>query len=1072
MKKYLKLLPLVLILSLVIGVLPFVSLAADNMEANILEGKTFTAADRATATHSGPYNGAAVNYDYTKLTDKDMHLHTGRFSTKSSDSTQTFDGVVDLKGGYVLGELQIYDFNPTATAAPFMGTALEIQVYFEGEWTTVVSCATNDDIIPYRVGTSYLSFNLSGTKAEKIRIYIPQRLGTNSISIYEIKCSGALYSVSNVFLGKTFEPGDRATETFVGTHSGVNVSYDYTKLTDNNTHYQTGRFSTVTAHTSQVFDGIIDLGGGYFLDELRINDFNSTDTTAPFMGTGLEIQVYSLGQWTTVVSCTSNDEIVAHRLNNVYVGFDLGGVRAEKVRIYIPARLGTNSISINEIECSAAIDYTVYDYHTNLLLGKTFVPTEEAAAVVHPDATYDYGYATITDDSYAPKGGRFSTATASSSQHVDAKVNLDGVYQLDELRIYDFNAQAEPNQSNPGYLGPNLTVEAYLNGEWTTVLYVTREEYAAHRVVPSSAWGAQYLSFDLGGVSAEMLRVYIPSNVDKNSISFYEITCSGNRVADHTNHTAKETVKENNVLPTCGSAGSYDNVTYCEVCGVEISRTTVTVDALEHNYNAVVTKPDCANGGYTTYTCTLCGYSYTGDETAALEHNYNAVVTKPDCANGGYTTYTCTACGYSYTGDETAALEHNYNAVVTKPDCANGGYTTYTCTVCGYSYTGDETAALEHNYNAVVTKPDCANGGYTTYTCTACGYSYTGDEIEALGHVLKLLPGKLATCTTAGLTEGYQCTACGKIVKYQTIIAPLGHNYGAEVTAPDCTNGGYTTFTCQLCGLSYVANKVNPLGHDYSATVSAPDCTNGGYTTFTCTVCNYSYVGKETAPLGHTEAKAHKENELAPTCTAEGKYDSVVCCTVCGVELSRQTVSVDALGHVASEAVKENEPILPSCTETLSYDSVVYCSVCGSELSRESVPVSPIGHIESIEKVTVDIVPPTCEEPGGIVEATYCMICGEYVTVENIVGKPLGHDFEEATTEAPKTCKVCGKTEGEKLPIDTEPDVDVTPDLTPEKTHDGCKANSPIEELINLVINFFRKLFGLPGKCYCGEELE
>ena len=958
MKKYLKLLPLVLILSLVIGVLPFVSLAADNMETNILEGKTFTAADRATATHSGTYNGAAVNYDYTKLTDKDMHLHTGRFSTKSSDSTQTFDGIVDLKGGYVLGELQIYDFNPTATTAPFMGTALEIQVYFEGEWTTVVSCATNDDIIPYRVGTSYLSFNLSGTKAEKIRIYIPQRLGTNSISIYEIKCSGALYSVSNVFLGKTFEPGDRATETFVGTHSGVNVSYDYTKLTDNNTHYQTGRFSTVTAHTSQVFDGIIDLGGGYFLDELKINDFNSTDTTAPFMGTGLEIQVYSLGQWTTVVSCASNDEIVAHRLNNVYVGFDLGGVRAEKVRIYIPARLGTNSISINEIECSAAIDYTVYDYHTNLLLGKTFVPTEEAAAVVHPDATYDYGYATITDDSYAPKGGRFSTATASSSQHVDAKVNLDGVYQLDELRIYDFNAQAEPNQSNPGYLGPNLTVEAYLNGEWTTVLYVTREEYAAHRVVPSSAWGAQYLSFDLGGVSAEMLRVYIPSNVDKNSISFYEITCSGNRVADHTNHTAKETVKENNVLPTCGSAGSYDNVTYCEVCGVEISRTTVTVDALEHNYNAVVTKPDCANGGYTTYTCTNCGEGYVGDET------------------------------------------------------------------------------------------------------------------EALGHVLKLLPGKLATCTTAGLTEGYQCTACGKIVKYQTIIAPLGHNYGAEVTAPDCTNGGYTTFTCQLCGLSYVANKVNPLGHDYSATVSAPDCTNGGYTTFTCTVCNYSYVGKETAPLGHTEAKAHKENELAPTCIAEGKYDSVVCCAVCGVELSRQTVSVDALGHVASEAVKENEPILPSCTETLSYDSVVYCSVCGSELSRESVPVSPIGHIESIEKVTVDIVPPTCEEPGGIVEATYCMICGEYVTVENIVGKPLGHDFEDATTEAPKTCKVCGKTEGEKLPIDTEPDVDVTPDLTPEKTHDGCKANSPIEELINLVINFFRKLFGLPGKCYCGEELE
>ena len=197
MKKHFRILPLVLILLLVVGVLPVIALAAPgDVEANILEGKTFTAADRATATHSGQYNGAPQNYDYTKLTDGDMHLHTGRFSTKSSDSSQVFDGIVDLGGGYTLGELQIYDFNPSSTAAPFMGTALEVQVLNNGVWTTVISCATNDDIAKHRSGTNYLSFDLSGVKADKLRIYIPARLGTNSISIYEIKCSGALDTVS------------------------------------------------------------------------------------------------------------------------------------------------------------------------------------------------------------------------------------------------------------------------------------------------------------------------------------------------------------------------------------------------------------------------------------------------------------------------------------------------------------------------------------------------------------------------------------------------------------------------------------------------------------------------------------------------------------------------------------------------------------------------------------------------------------------------------------------------------------------------------------------------------------
>ena len=41
------------------------------------------------------------------------------------------------------------------------------------------------------------------------------------------------------------------------------------------------------------------------------------------------------------------------------------------------------------------------------------------------------------------------------------------------------------------------------------------------------------------------------------------------------------------------------------------------------------------------------------------------------------------------------------------------------------------------------------------------------------------------------------------------------HDYKAVVTAPTCTERGYTTYTCSVCGDSYKGSYVDPLGHDY-----------------------------------------------------------------------------------------------------------------------------------------------------------------------------------------------------------------------------------------------------------------
>lgn len=45
------------------------------------------------------------------------------------------------------------------------------------------------------------------------------------------------------------------------------------------------------------------------------------------------------------------------------------------------------------------------------------------------------------------------------------------------------------------------------------------------------------------------------------------------------------------------------------------------------------------------------------------------------------------------------------------------------------------------------------------------------------------------------------------------------HSYTAEVTAPTCTEDGFTTYTCDSCGNSYESDRVPALGHSYEGGV-------------------------------------------------------------------------------------------------------------------------------------------------------------------------------------------------------------------------------------------------------------
>ena len=65
------------------------------------------------------------------------------------------------------------------------------------------------------------------------------------------------------------------------------------------------------------------------------------------------------------------------------------------------------------------------------------------------------------------------------------------------------------------------------------------------------------------------------------------------------------------------------------------------------------------------------------------------------------------------------------------------------------------------------------------------------------------------------------------------------HSYTAVVTAPTCTEKGYTTHTCS-CGDSYVDTYVDALGHawDSGTVTKQPTATETGIRTYACTRCH------------------------------------------------------------------------------------------------------------------------------------------------------------------------------------------------------------------------------------------
>lgn len=465
----------------------------------------------------------------------------------------------------------------------------------------------------------------------------------------------------------------------------------------------------------------------------------------------------------------------------------------------------------------------------------------------------------------------------------------------------------------------------------TTITKPTCQEqgYTTHSCVRC---GDSYKDSYTNKVGHTITHTTVPATCTEGGYTQYMCTyCGHTYTSNYTDPKGHNFWRwEVDVQATCTQDGRESR--YCMYCKLVEER---VITAPGHQFTESVKQVTCTTDGYTTHSCSNCGYTYTDSYVTATGHTYTDwVVEKPaTCLDSGRETRHCTKCNK---GDLNTlpALGHDDVPTVVAPTCWKQGYTTYTCRNCNRSYDDHYTDRLEHIYgewalekqptctltgqngcycslcnhhkvesipalghdfsNVVVTEPTCQAGGYTTHTCVRCDKfkkdSYTDRLSCNYTDKYEVAP----TCTEFGYVFR-ECDMCHNSYQYENEL-PLGHDYAVKQVVPTCSGKGYKEYTCNRCGETHIEDEIAALGHDYETVVTAPTCTTYGYTTYTCSRCGDSYETDTTMPTDHISEPIPP---VEPTFETHGQTGGRRCAR-CGMQLEAPT-TVGMYRHIYVE---------------------------------------------------------------------------------------------------------------------------------------------------------------------------
>ncbi len=301
-----------------------------------------------------------------------------------------------------------------------------------------------------------------------------------------------------------------------------------------------------------------------------------------------------------------------------------------------------------------------------------------------------------------------------------------------------------------------------------------------------------------------------------------------------------------------GSSDKNDDCGYVilEDIGEFNHKCTICQNIEDHNYIEEITKEPCMENGEKTYTCNVCGYTYTEEIPAYGKH----IDEDGDDV--------CDKCGHRHIGEENTDviswIDHSMSSSVVQTgnswklhyDTSNQ-YSTYT--VNGYwNITVPQNVEYTFNYGSAFMDTDdrvriyvddelivdfadsskngsekisLAEGEHTIHMCfnknntigTSAYATITLNPVEALNHICNDCGEKKVHIYTERITKEPTCTEKGE---KELICTKCVHSHTEEIEATghdyvDNTVGNYSNHKCAVCG----DEKEHSYGDDLVCTV-------------------------------------------------------------------------------------------------------------------------------------------------------------------------------------------------------------------------------------------------------------
>ena len=654
-------------------------------------------------------------------------------------------------------------------------------------------------------------------------------------------------------------------------------------------------------------------------------------------------------------------------------------------------------------EC-AVLEEIVIPYYVSQVDSEAFVNCPKLAKVVthpnltkisnkafsYPDVTVFYGTADSYTQTWAKDNGyRFEVNTVAATEAAVPET-IDMV--TGETRILDLSVTPADFADAISYKSSNTDV-------------VTVDEYGRLKAMGG---GTATVKVTVGSVSDTCkVTVYqavtrISLNKTKLSLNVpetFQLTAgvepthaSNQTILWTSDNEAAATVDQTGLVTAVGNGTAVITAAAQDGSGISASCTVTVIDPNNIPVNAItLDKKTLTMEALDTYTLTATvkpdnaankTLEWTSSDEAVAVVNEEGLVT---AVGKGEAVISASATDGSGLRAECAVTVTNNAAVVTDLAAFESTHDYPVSCTDVWIYTAedaaelkvlfDEQTSMEEGFDFLLIFDGQGNqiGKYT-------GKELAGQTVTVPGNTVKI---QLQTDDN-GTDWGFKVTS----VDVQTHT----HSYVPVVTPPTCTEGGYTTYTCE-CGDSYIADETAPVEHSWDAGVVTREATEDadGEETFTCTLCGET----KTEPIPKLDhVHSYTSAVTDPTCT-EGGYTTHTCS--CGHSYTDS--ETEPLGHSWDAGVVTRE-----ATEDADGEKTFTCTLCGE---TKTEPIPKLNHVHNHTAVVTD---PTCTEGGY---TTHTCSCGHSYTDSET--EPLGHDYESGI------CHICGEkdpdyTEEPELP--------------------------------------------------------